>query len=1346
MSVLTAAKGIVNDQNSLSSPNGSLVVADNVVINSDNIVEQRRGYSDFISLSSASKQLLSYKNKVLVHYANKLAYKLDNVALADFAGTYLEVETGLRIKSIEANGNFYFTTNTGIKKISAKTSADFPSSVITRAGGIKAIDLSSKIALDSAGFLPPQSKVAYRLVFATKDNNDNLVLGYPSPRSILTNTSADVNQSEKFTISTLNYAGITNSEYFLFDTPSIGYFVWFNVTGSGTEPSTADTLSRSGIEVNLQGATTNTEAAARIANTMSSSIDGITVEVSLTEITITITAPGNVTDAAQGTVSDTHIKITKIFDGSITVGTSASADLNFTIPQEITTNYFYQVYRTAVTTVSTGLTLNDIDPGDEMNFVLESPITSADITAGEITVNDNTPEGFRQVGAFLYTNPVTGEGILSANERPPIATDIALFRNSIFYANTKDIQRLELSVLSVDDFVSGSTKLTISKGGAVSEYTFVGEVEVTDITVSPKSTTVGSSYIQINAAGDLRQYYIWFDKGIITKSFNATTAVNDATEEITVASHGLATNDKITFSGAVPTGLSPSTVYYAIRISASVFKVAASPGGVAINITGVVGTCTVQHTSSDPALSGKQGIRVPLELYTDDNAGSKEALIDSLLDFTDFVAADTGAAVVTITCTDAGSVTNPVLSSPAPGWTASVIVQGDGEDVVAREALLSLSSSVATAISLSTLSLIKVINRDSDCPVTATYLSGPDDLPGKVLLEAKDLDDQEFYVAISSSSLSSEFTPELPATFVLSSINSTTNVFQTFTNHGLTAGTKIYINDAPGSTPVEFGGVYTIATVPALNQFTLVGVDVGINQPTISGVVFAATVASDNNEAPNRIYYSKLSQPEAVPLVNYVDVGPKDKKILRILALRDNLLVLKEDGIYIVTGPSAPNFSVRLLDSSTFITAPDTAVVLNNLIYCLSNQGVVSISDSGVSVVSGNIDDTITGLTTFAYNYVKSSFAVSYENDRAYIIWLPSKKSDTVATQAYRYNTFTSSWTRWTKANLCGIINPGDDRMYLGVAGRNVIEQERKNGERQDFADRNFTVSLGQDSFNGLTVTLSSAIGVSKGDAMVQQQYLTVPRFNRTLKKLDTDPGTSFKDYYSTLKAGVGSNMSNALGELILKLNSDPNLGTFSASSGLNTLQNLKNDYNTLIGQLNSPSSGTILKDYRQALDLITYEVLITSSLPTKNTISVNFSTWFIQGDVEIYKAIQTEIVWAPQHFGSPEQLKQVSEGTVLFDRNNIYSCFVGYSSDRSADFTDIEFPLRGPGFWAAYNWSDVTFGGAGNGVPLRTLVPQNKSRCRYLNVKFKHSNARENYRVLGISLEPRVIGPRGYR
>lgn len=1267
MPVLTANRGLITSSNELAKPEGALIVADNCVIDYDNSIQSRRGFEDYnsVTFSGAIKQLFTYKNHLLAYYGQTLAYDIaSSGAFGTFNGSYSPLIAGLRLKYLETNGNLYFTTSTGIKKISAASADDISTAMVSNAGGVKAADLSGKVIPDAAGFLPAQSKVAYRMVFGTKDASSNLILGAPSARVVLTNQSQDSKAYEIFTVNFLLNT-IANKDYWLFSDASGGYFVWYNVDGTATAPVTADTIDRTGIEVSLEGVTSpNVTQFATYTATALNAITTITTELNGTEIQVTLNDPGDVPDVAQGSLATSKVLVTKIFDGSITSGVSASAQLNFSIPETVTTAYFYQIYRTGVVTVTTGVTLNDIDPGDEQQFVYEAPITAADITAGEITITDNTPESFRQSGANLYTNAITGEGITQANNPPPIAQDIALFRSSTFYANTKDYHRFTLNILSVDDFVSGSTKLTIGQKDKTVEYTFVGIEEVTDIVVKRKSETTPGSTIFLNSANDERQYCIWFDAG----------------------------------------------------------------------------------TTTDPTPAGKLSVRVPLELYADTVADSKQALLDSLLLIQDFTAVDHSSDTVRITCSDAGQVTNPTSTSE---WTVSVVTEGDGEDVVAKEALLSKSTSVGVAIDLTARSLIKVINRDPDSPVTAEYLSSNEDLPGKILLEAKSIEDNMFFVAISNSALSQEFNPELPVSKQLTSISTTGNLFTTSTAHGFVAGDKVYINDNPGGTSaVEFAGAYTILTVPSSTTFTIKGVTVGINQTSIFGVVFKGTAASDNNTSPNRLAFSKISQPEAVPIANFLDVGSKDKAIMRILALRDNLFVLKEDGIYIVSGSSAPDFTARLLDNSAILIAPDSAVVLNNLIYALTTQGVVSISESGVSIVSRQIEDQIKKFTSANFNYRYTSFGLSYESDRSYLLWLPELKSDTFATQCFRYNSITNTWTRWTVPASCGLVNQlGDDKMYIGIPNRNIIQKERKNLERQDYSDRSLARTLGDNAFDGTTVTLSSTAELSAGDVFTQEQYVSIPKFNRLLSKLDADAAITTKDYRSSLEQTVGANLGNALLSLVTKLNADSNLfGSFTVPSGSNNIENLKNDYNTLIVELNGAMSGTALKNYKQVTDLLTYEVLITDVAKTGNIVTVNFATWFIKGDIKVYKGITTKVRWAPQHFGKPQELKQISEGTLILDQNTIYSGTLSYASDRSADFVPIKFTMSGPGFWASYPWLDSVWGGSGNDVPLRTLVPQNKSRCRYLTVQFEHVNARESFKIVGISLEPREVSTRGYR
>lgn len=1243
-----------------------------MVIDFDNIIQPRRGFEDYnaVALSGKISQLFTYKNTLLVYQGTSISYDAINGVFGTYSGNYSPLINGLRLKGLETNGNFYFTTSEGIKKISVATRDDIPSAIITQAGGIKGADLSGIVIPDQAGFLPAQSKVAYRMVFGTKDASNNLIIGAPSARVVLTNQSQEQKTFEVFTVNFIT-TSVSNGDYWTFNDSLGGYFVWYDIDGNGTQPVNSDTIDKTPIKVSLNNSTpplTETQLATYTAQALGS-VPNLTVTMTGSELQITLTEAGDVTDVSQGNMLPTNVLVTKIFDGNITEGIPAIAELNFSIPQNVTTDYFYMLYRTGVVSTSIGVTLNDIDPGDEQQFVYEAPITEADILAGEITVSDNTPETFRQSGDYLYTNAITGEGITQANNSPPIAQDMALFRNSTFYSNTKDFHRLTINMLSVDDYISGSTKLTIAQGNKYTEYTFVGVEQVINLTTKKRSDTVGGTYIELNSANNERQYYIWFDVG----------------------------------------------------------------------------------GSSDPLLPNKMGVRVPLELYDDTEAGSRDAIYDSMLLLGyDFIITkvkvnplDPNSLYIddeiVITYADSGDSIYPINTS---SWTMTVPVIGDGEDVVAKEPRVSTSSSPAISIDATARSLVKVINRDPDSPVTAEYLSSNEDLPGKILLEAKSLEDNQFSVSISDGNLIKEFNPELSPTINIISVTSGTNTFVTDANHNLTVGTKVYVNDN-----YSISGIYTVQSVPSPMSFTLKGVLVEFTQPVV-GIVFKASAISDNNTNPNRLMFSKLSQPEAVPLANYVDVGSKDKSIMRILALRDNLFVLKEDGIFIVSGSVAPDFTVRLLDNSAILIAPDSAVVLNNLIYALTTQGVVSISESGVSIVSRQIEDQIKKYTTSNFNYRYTSFGMAYETDRSYFLWLPELRSDTFGTQCFRYNSITNTWTRWTTPATCGLVNQlGDDKIYIGLPDRNIVQQERKNIERQDHADRSFARSLGGDAFIDTTVTLSSTAEVEVGDVITQEQYVSIPKLNRLLAKLDSDNGTTNKGYESELQQTVGANLGNVLISLVNKLNQEPNMRTFTVPSGLNDIEMLKTDYNRLITELNSPISGTQFKNYKQVTDKVTYEVVITEVVRgNTNQVVINFITWFIQGEIRVFKGIKVKVQWSPQHFGKPQELKQISEGTLIFDQNTIYSATISYASDRSADLVPINFKMNGPGFWASYPWCNTVWGGGGNDVPLRTLIPQNKSRCRYLTVQFEHVNAREGFKLIGISLEPRDVSTRGYR
>jgi len=1266
---LRRAAGLVTFPSEINKREGALEVADNVVIDADNIIESRRGFEDFGDSfgigSDRLKQALTYKGRLLRHYGTSLDFDADGSgSFSTFDGTYTEVESGLRIKSTEVNGNLYFTTDEGIRKISALDASSLSTDpgYITEAGGVKALDVEASLNFSTGGFLDPQSKCAYRVLWGIRDANNNLIFGTPSPRVVLTNTSEDILTPEQFDLTftsgtTTDYDGTVDDRFIQLSDSQNDYFIWFQTAGFPNPPQAPGTLGRISVPVNIDGLSSAGDIAIA-TGTVIEALGTFSVEVSGGILSVTSTENGE--DLTDVSVSSnlTVVVPTIIEQGQITAGTSANAQITLVVPDVVdSTDYFYQLYRTAPVTATDEVDIIDLDPGDEMNLVFEAQVTDVQISAKEVTFEDITTEAFRATGAFLYTNPNTGEGILQANERPPIAKDITLFRNTAFYANTKRAHSLQFNLLSVQGFTSGTSELIIGDDDGFTRYTFVGETEVTNITTDSFANTLDTGYILLNSARDERKYYIWLDKG----------------------------------------------------------------------------------ATADPAVANRTGIRVFTETG-DTDADIAQKMSDSLAFIPDFTANNVGN-VVTITNAKNGNTTDASIGSALGGaWAVSVTTQGDGEDTASQEILLSSTASIGQAIEETAQSIVKVINRDASSPVNAFYLSSPGDVPGIIFFERKSLEDKPFYIGTNDSSIADKFNPELGVEGSITAIAVANPAEITSVGHGLVTGDQIVIDGSDCSPSID--GTHTV-TVLTPDTFT---VPVQTFGSGTTGSYFVTKSVSDNEVVANRIYFSKFNEPEAVPLVNFIDVGPRDKAIKRILANRDNLFVLKEDGVYIITGTTSPNFSSRLLDNSAQITAPDTAVNLNNRIYCLTNQGVTTISETGVGIISRPIEDKILDVANRRFNYESISFAVSYETDRAYLLWLPTTITDTIATQCYRYNTFTSTWTRWTKPSTAGVVEPVDDLLYVSDGERNFLQQERKNRDRTDYSERSFELLIGANAVNEALVELSSVADTSIGDVIKQDQYVTIATINRLLNKLDRDTGLDDTDYLSTLRISAGGDTQATLDALNAKLVADDASGTVTVKVFSTDFATQQTQYNTLISELNDLACDTTFKNYKESTGITPYEALINSIDSTTNVVTLINELPLVIGPVTNFKSISKRVQWAPQHFGAPENLKQIREGTVIFDQNNFYNATVSYASDRSANFEEIIFRARNSGYWGGFDWGQTTWGGEGNEIPIRTYIPQDKQRCRFLKVRFDHGNARENVRILGISLEPRVFSTRGYR
>lgn len=260
--------------------------------------------------------------------------------------------------------------------------------------------------------------------------------------------------------------------------------------------------------------------------------------------------------------------------------------------------------------------------------------------------------------------------------------------------------------------------------------------------------------------------------------------------------------------------------------------------------------------------------------------------------------------------------------------------------------------------------------------------------------------------------------------------------------------------------------------------------------------VGTTTLASTNENTPNGIAVSKYLQPEANPIGQILKAGSADKPILRILALRDYILIFKTDGVFQISGTDIGSFSVQEVDNTTFLRGIETAVSLNNKVFFFSNQTIVSMTyNEGAVLKALPIKSTLLQLSSPLYpNFDTVSYGIAYESENQYIFGTVSEPADTTCTQYFVYNYLTDSWTTWQfpYTMSAGFVNPTDNKLYFGSSdsGSRYVYQERKNYNSFDYADNSYPITIVSSS--GLSITVASSANAVVGYTLNQADRTSV--------------------------------------------------------------------------------------------------------------------------------------------------------------------------------------------------------------------------------------------------------------
>lgn len=859
---------------------------------------------------------------------------------------------------------------------------------------------------------------------------------------------------------------------------------------------------------------------------------------------------------------------------NFTQQTSGVVDLQFTVPKEIDSSYYYQLYRTTNRQIgSTDVTsLEQALPNQDFKLILQEYYSSAEAPNGYISITDVVQEAFL-TGAQLYTN--TGE---ARNDYPPLSKDIASFKGITFYSNAKLKQQILLELIGVKQFkdkldagITPKLLFTDTTGNNTCEVNFVlAKKQVSLITTvpAPASTAV---YFDLFSVNNKHKYRFWYGgsapssltggelveinmSGTITLSERVQRVVNtvnlyllyfqaDGYNTSFAASSGLATitcsnsftnGDKIQFIGNyLPDGIGEDIEYYVKNVTVSNFEVSLTLNGPSI-------ACST---------SGIGFVKVITSTQKNDK--------------------------IVITNADDGGA--DLISSSSLTLTVSTAILGVGENVTTKTASIPSSNLLdpATQAELTIKSLIRIINRNTIKTINNTFdlYAYYVDSPALFLLEGRVFKDDTFYPLANSPEIGSAFSPDISpstvnGTIISTSVLAANPITLTFSSaHGFLNGDKIVIVDSKSTPSID--GAYEVEYVSSteLKIYPNKVITGSAISPVFKFINAIDSERSTNYYKKNIIYYSKSYQPEAVPQENYIQMGSEEKEILRIFPLRDSLFVFKEDGLYRVTADYIPPTPV-LFDSSCVLNAPDSVSVSNNNVYCWTTQGIQYINESGSTLISRPIDTEVLKVSSTSYsNFKTATFGVGYESDNSYVVWTVKNINDAIATQAFRFSSVTGTWTKYQKINTCGIIKHADDKMYLGAGDVPFIEQERKQFAREDYADREYAFGVPVYSWlQNNKIALQSVDNINIGDAVIQEQGLTIYQFNSLLKKLDNDPvikayraaqnPPNFTSYY-TLVAKYGDDLRDKITALATKLDSDPAIAqndfavTIASLSGL---------------------------------------------------------------------------------------------------------------------------------------------------------------------------------------------------
>lgn len=196
-------------------------------------------------------------------------------------------------------------------------------------------------------------------------------------------------------------------------------------------------------------------------------------------------------------------------------------------------------------------------------------------------------------------------------------------------------------------------------------------------------------------------------------------------------------------------------------------------------------------------------------------------------------------------------------------------------------------------------------------------------------------------------------------------------------------------------------------------------------------------ITTDQDVTAHRLFWSDADEPEAVSPLSFVDIGDEGAAILRILAAGDALWVLKEDGVWRLTGSGADaGWRVDPVTPSVRPLSARLACVVDDTVMVWTDRGVVALSDGGIRALSAQaIGDTLRtqqeALHLLSPLAVTGAFLAAGDSNDELYLGVPAGSSDTYSDEVFVLNMKTGAWVRWDIDVIDLVEHPSTGKLVM---------------------------------------------------------------------------------------------------------------------------------------------------------------------------------------------------------------------------------------------------------------------------------------------------------------------------